>query len=105
MGDRDEHERQLAELLELDTTQIKSWLDGMRAFAKDGSGKTIMLGLTALETLEFLRLNPIYYATDDRGRSADCRRYMELREKHDLARIKDAGENLAHWSAGTGKAN
>lgn len=106
MHDRETHERNLAKLLEVDTTHIKAWLDSMRAFAKDSAGRTIILGLTAAETLEFLTLNEAYYADRDGGLpDANVRRYHELREKHDVARAKDASENLAHWSAGAPKTS
>ncbi len=102
MTEDDEYEARIADLLARESI-LKLWLDQMRSFAKDANGRTVILGLTAEETEEFIRLNPVVHADDDdhphdAAYKAARERYYALREKHDIARSKDAAENLAFWS-------
>lgn len=87
------HEQRIAALLAAEPT-VAVWLREMRGFAKDSQGRTIVLGLSAVETEEYLRLNVI--VKDDllgdgshRGEpefESQRARYFLLREKHDAAR-------------------
>lgn len=107
MTERDDYESRIAALFEADTTYFKLWLEKTRGLAKDGKGRTVILGLSAEETEEFLTLLPIVWADDGpsggRWASAHQKRYRELRAKHDKARGREAVENLAFWGAGRQK--
>lgn len=96
-----DHEVELAETRQR-AGLLWSYLETMRGFAIDAQGRTIVLGLSADETLEFLRLDPIVNSEAHGGEvcehEAAEERYYALREKHDAARGADAVENLKFWN-------
>ena len=104
MTERDDYESRIAALFAADTTYLKSWLEGMRGLAKDGKGRTVILGLSAEETEEFLTLHPMVWADDGPSTGprsgAHQKRHHELRAKHDKARGRDAVENLTFRDSG-----
>lgn len=96
----EEHEARVRALLEQEGA-LRSWLEAMRGVVKDGEGRTVILGLSADETIEFLNLHgPVIYDKSNRSAQDQRRqrdRYFVLREKHDDARRRDAAENSAFW--------
>lgn len=104
--DSKDRENRVAELLRKDPV-IATWLEGMRATAQDAKGRTIVLGLTAEETEEFLRLNltvnrDVLLGAEGKRIDPEIEqkraRYSALKEKLDDAISQDAAENLSFWS-------
>jgi hypothetical protein len=88
MSVRDDYERRLAELSQRDA--VRSYRELLLAminpaFAKDQLGRTILVGLTAEETFEYLQLHDAIYG-DDTATNDERWRYDELRKQIDEAR-------------------
>jgi hypothetical protein len=81
--ERSDYEGRIARLLALDAT-LNNWLQLIGGLAKDAEDRTILIGLTARETEEFLELNVMVRAQRDHPR--DLQRYLALRSKHETAR-------------------
>ncbi|WP_292047728.1 MULTISPECIES: hypothetical protein [unclassified Brevundimonas] len=64
--------------------------DFFRMWATDQQGRTIRVGLTFEETEELTRLEE-----DDSRDRTEGRRYLELHEKHELARLQRIGVEMA----------
>lgn len=94
-------EQTIAALLKQEPA-LQQWLEQVRALTKDGHGGTVIAGLSAGETEEFLRLSPKVQARDSGMTSAAVavakERYAELREKLDAALQDNAIEGLSGWS-------
>lgn len=102
MSEREEHEREVESLLAADQTGLRVGLEQLRGLARDGRGRTIVLGLTAAETLEYLSLYAEFALADtgpldDPSAEARRERYYVLQDRHHAAVSNDAAENLKHW--------
>ena len=93
-------EQTIAALLKQEPA-LQQWLEKTRALTKDGHGGTVIAGLSAAETEEFLRLSPKVQAHDAGMTSAAIgaakERYAELREKLDAALQDNVIEGLSGW--------
>jgi hypothetical protein len=97
--DAQDHDAELEALFAAVRPELKQWFDEMRNFGKDQQGRRVLLGLTADETIELAKLDPLYWAERERGGKSDLqRRYDALRNKHDAARQKDAMDQIAFLS-------
>lgn len=110
-AEKAEHERRLAELL-AQSPGHENWLKETRSFARDAWGRTILLGLSAAETEEFLQLLLIVNADllsdisdfERRpGTAAQRDRCDALQEQHRAACTRDAAENRSHFDQGSKK--
>ncbi|ABE40907.1 conserved hypothetical protein [Rhodopseudomonas palustris BisB5] len=93
-------EQKIIGLLEQETA-LRQWLEQMRALIKDARGATLIAGLTAEETEEFLRLDP--RVRSHRGGMTDAEleaaseRHSELKHKIDAALQDNVIESLSDW--------
>ncbi len=87
------------QFVELSRVYLKSWEGGGAiAIAFDGTGRRVLIGLTADETLEFLRLHTIVYDGDPSASQRD--RHAVLRGKFYGAKQEAFREYVAHRRLG-----
>lgn len=99
MTEKSDYEARIERLL-AKAPGLRTFVTDLRGFARDRQGRKVILGLTAEETEEFVRLDPIAKADmlGDLPRSDETKRlinrYYALRAKFDAALSKDALEEL-----------
>lgn len=99
---RDEHQQAIAKLCQHPLgKRCWEWLEAHSmppAFGNDGDGRVVMHGLTAAETLEYLRLYIAVY--EDATPPADRERFNVLRLAHEAGMKEVFAEHRRHKLSG-----
>ncbi|KIZ44957.1 MULTISPECIES: hypothetical protein [Rhodopseudomonas] len=94
------YEQKITALLEQETP-MRLWLEQKRALTRDSAGGTVIIGLSAEETEEFLRLSRLVQSRDAGITAADARaisdRHAALKARLEEALQEDAIESLSSW--------
>jgi len=95
MNDRDTYEKRVSELLKNDIVRsywkMQEAMTHPHAFVIDAQGRSILVGLLADETCEFLWLHQVVCGTSN-GTVTQQRRYSTLRTTHEEAMRDDFDE-------------
>jgi hypothetical protein len=75
------------------SAEERAYLNDMRMLSTDDMGNEVFVGLTITESHEYYQLTQLDRRTDGDGRSAN--RYLELYGKHEKARMRVLGAEIA----------